>query len=461
MNRQCLCENKSLIITALLIFLSVPLFLIYGGDLLFDELEHLRASYLVSLGFHPYKDFFEHHHPTLWYLWAPLLKYLPHNQILLFYLSRILTTMFSLIGVYYIYQTARRFFGGKKTATCVLVIYFSFYFAQTMAVVFKPDAYMWSAYLCGLYHFFCYVDTKQQKHLCIASTAFAVSFIFLQTAAFLILPVALFSLYLIYKEASVLQKFIPAVIPALVLLSIFFALIHLTSGIIPYYQRNWVLNAHFGKFMEYSDLFLPKFLIFILIGYGAYIYQIKTRQATIYTHMMAFILTTDFIKNIIYLSPFPHYFQPEALAFAFLLAPMISQFPSIVKNYLTATLIIFNIFNIFTSLFVLPNKPYFEQINIIRKDKNARVYPAEIQIYTPYFPFYWFFPTVEMLDNTLFNKNKTLNMTDYIISNHIDYFMDETLNGQKFQLINKDTFSQFYELISDKPYKVYKRKADL
>ena len=41
--------------------------LIFGRFVISDNFEHLRASYLVSIGYMPYLDFFEHHHPLLWY----------------------------------------------------------------------------------------------------------------------------------------------------------------------------------------------------------------------------------------------------------------------------------------------------------------------------------------------------------------------------------------------------------
>ena len=31
-----------------------------------DDIEHLRATYFVSSGDIPYRDFFDHHHPLLW-----------------------------------------------------------------------------------------------------------------------------------------------------------------------------------------------------------------------------------------------------------------------------------------------------------------------------------------------------------------------------------------------------------
>src|ERR1700737_2568458 len=37
-----------------------------------DEIEHLHASWLISIGQLPFRDFLEQHHPTLWFLAAPL-----------------------------------------------------------------------------------------------------------------------------------------------------------------------------------------------------------------------------------------------------------------------------------------------------------------------------------------------------------------------------------------------------
>jgi len=39
-----------------------------------DEFEHLHASWLVASGHLPYRDFFEHHTPGLYYLLAPPLR---------------------------------------------------------------------------------------------------------------------------------------------------------------------------------------------------------------------------------------------------------------------------------------------------------------------------------------------------------------------------------------------------
>ena len=40
-----------------------------------DDLEHIHASWLVWQGYIPYTDFFEHHHPLTWYIFAPLVGF--------------------------------------------------------------------------------------------------------------------------------------------------------------------------------------------------------------------------------------------------------------------------------------------------------------------------------------------------------------------------------------------------
>ena len=464
------------------ILLSVILFLIYGANLLCDELEHLRAGYLISIGLHPYSDFFEHHHPLLWWIFAPIISVFPHNQFLLFYIARTLTTLVSCGSAYYIYQISKRFLGGKKVAIIALCIYFSFYFAQTIAVVFKPDAYMWFFYLCGLYHFFTYIETEKQKHLYITAVASTISFIFLQTALFLLIPMGLVALYLIYRKPSQWKNNILGFIPAIILLSLFFLSVHLTSGIVPYYQRCWILNSYMYKALTYEEPFLPKFGFFIFVGYMAYGYQIKMKQATVYTHFTAILLTISFLKNIVYLAPFPNYFQAEALAISFLLAPLVPQMPKIGKNYLIASLFVFNILNILTSLYFLPNKPYWQQISLVNKDKNALVYPTFFNIYTPHYPFYWFFPELENLDGNLFNRS--FDMNKYILDNQIDYLVDTdqletnfkvivkpTINSSGSKEISTDISSQYlfnqnmldryYEKISDYPSVIYRHKSGL
>ena len=44
----------------------------YSGSTDGDTIEHIHTSWLIHTGKIPYKDFFQHHNPLLWYIFSPL-----------------------------------------------------------------------------------------------------------------------------------------------------------------------------------------------------------------------------------------------------------------------------------------------------------------------------------------------------------------------------------------------------
>jgi hypothetical protein len=45
----------------------------YSGSGDGDTLEHVHSSWLIYKGKIPYKDFFQHHNPLMWYIAAPFI----------------------------------------------------------------------------------------------------------------------------------------------------------------------------------------------------------------------------------------------------------------------------------------------------------------------------------------------------------------------------------------------------
>ena len=48
-----------------------------------DEIEHLRASYNILAGRIPFRDFFEHHHLLLNYLFTPVVFLFPKDPVII------------------------------------------------------------------------------------------------------------------------------------------------------------------------------------------------------------------------------------------------------------------------------------------------------------------------------------------------------------------------------------------
>ena len=159
--------------------------LINSYTLIYDEFEHLRAAYLVSLGYVPYRDFFEHHHALLWYILAPLMSFIPHVSSTALIIGRSISYIISIGTGYYIYLIIKRISGNKTTALICICLCFSG--ALTWSAMFnvKPDIYMRFCFYSGLYYLLCYFYEQKFRFLQISFLIFTFGFLFLQNIAML------------------------------------------------------------------------------------------------------------------------------------------------------------------------------------------------------------------------------------------------------------------------------------
>lgn len=75
---------------AMVLFAAVAVWRVCRGSGFFmDTAEHIHSSWLVSIGKVPYRDFFQHHNPLLWYLFAPVTQ-LFYRDTAIVYAARLL-----------------------------------------------------------------------------------------------------------------------------------------------------------------------------------------------------------------------------------------------------------------------------------------------------------------------------------------------------------------------------------
>ena len=79
-----------------------------------DEWEHMQASWMIGQGMVPFRDFFEHHHPLMWYLTAPFLMNSP--SLLAFNGTRLMTLVVFAVNCGWVYGIAR-LLSGRKAAS--------------------------------------------------------------------------------------------------------------------------------------------------------------------------------------------------------------------------------------------------------------------------------------------------------------------------------------------------------
>ena len=216
-------------------------------------MEHLRASWLVSQGDLTYCDFFEHHHPLLWFAWSPLMKILPQQFEISLYMARFIASLFSVGSLIIFFFWVKRFFGGTKTACLALCFYFIIYVSWYTFSIFKPDTFARFFYLLGLYQFFAFCQNKKHKDLVWCGVNFTISFLFLQMLIFSILPLVFPTIWLLYKKQVRPKALDTALAAPLCILSAALLFLYFTDSLVEYFQLNWVFNSYLFKAATFSN----------------------------------------------------------------------------------------------------------------------------------------------------------------------------------------------------------------
>jgi len=399
--------------------------LIFSGVLMLDELEHLHATYFVSSGLMPFRDFFEHHHPLFLFTLVPLIKLLPQNTLIVLFMARLLMTAISVGTFYYIYKIAERFLGGKLCALLSILIFLSFYPALYMFSIVKPDTIMRFFFVCGLYYFFEYTTTLCRKPLIICAVSFTLSFLFLQTAVFLIFPVVLIAFYILAKNPEQIKNFLYATPLPLLFIGAFSLYLYATDSWGIYWQSCWIFNTKFFSLLDFRlPSVLPDFIIYIIMGYIAYGYLIYTQKTDFCVHTIAFLLSFSLIHNFIYPVYYPRYLLPAFFYTSLLMAYALKDAAEFIHTYLKLSLMAIAGINIIITLSIYNNIPSLLMLNQIKPTDTCFNYYSDLQnIYQPKYSYYWYAPSIESVDDYLFNRTPEYNINELIKTQKFKYIL--------------------------------------
>jgi hypothetical protein len=207
-----------------------------------DEIEHIHASWYVRNGQVPYRDFFEHHHPLLWILLAPVLSLCGEGLAVLGALRLLMLLLAFGIG-WLTWRISRLAGGDAETAWLAVAILFSSFMFIPCVIEVRPDIPMVFLALAAVERLLVFMVTGKPKPLLAAAFSATLSFLFLQKVLFLF-PAALVLLLawrftgkvraaLFWKTAAVF--FLP--------LFLFAAWLFFSGAMKDYFLCNWLLNV--------------------------------------------------------------------------------------------------------------------------------------------------------------------------------------------------------------------------
>ena len=132
-----------------------------------DDVEHLHSAWLVFQGRVPYNDFFQHHNPLMWYLFAPVLGFFAYD-IVVFDVVRIISTFIMFLNLYIVAKIIKKYMSNSWYASLIGVASVFPSYVIYSGQDFRPDNYMLFSFIVGIYYLLSYLDGKKAKSLVIS-----------------------------------------------------------------------------------------------------------------------------------------------------------------------------------------------------------------------------------------------------------------------------------------------------
>ena len=145
-----------------------------------DEVEHMHAAWMVSIGERPFADFFEQHPPVYWYLIAPVAQMTESPQVFAF-VARLfdLLCLAGFLAVFH--RIVRRVEPRAAGPWPPLLLFGAYVFTRNMMVV-RPDPLMTLLAFAALDQWFAYLAQPRVWRAALAGVLFGAATAVLQKA---------------------------------------------------------------------------------------------------------------------------------------------------------------------------------------------------------------------------------------------------------------------------------------
>lgn len=378
-----------------------------------DTVEHIHASWLVSEGQVPFRDFFEHHNPLLWYMLAPLTQIFARDAVII-PIVRSLAVIGYLLCIWMIYKIAAKYVYSKIVAQISVLLLMAIALLWKDIANMRPDIFMHLFFFMALYNFFAYLTDKKRWKLVVSYICCSISFLFLQKAVFLGLGFAVANLWLLYKKEVKIRDFIYAVVSAFIPLLIFMGYLIHTQSLADWFYYNFIFNMNLQEYYaDYNNGGSAEFKWFVFFSILAIVRFYKFTTNSFVVLMCAITVSLSFIS----FAPHPQYYQ----GYFFLAAILLGEI--IYKNKFSGILYCLLMFSILFSLYTLCpntqdakefdkiyNKASFVIKNSTPQDQVLDLGSQVCNLFNPDIDYYWFgFYNVSIID-TIYNPERYLDV---------------------------------------------------
>ena len=349
------------VIIALELIFTAVVALTWGRSSI-DETEHLHMSWLVSIGQIPYRDFFEHHNPLLWYTFAPIAK-LFFNSAYVYYAGHFFSLLISILTLIYLYKIVVRYIDSPMVALIALILYTACNWSGRITLIeFRPDVLMNFCFFSGLYYYMRYMEKQKVKNLMIAFTLFTLSFLFLQKILLLLFFLGFYTLYKLYCGQIKWFDIAKALIIPCMIITAFIGFLYYHRILETYFTLNYTLNTtlsqHFGLHQIVLRFENARFFIPMINGYNAIDFDLaaivltllsftaivlNNHKADKYMRLLFFLFLAELAIRYLTFSPNHHYFTTFKMLSCILAACLLSTVSAKSQKIIVSCFVIFYI----------------------------------------------------------------------------------------------------------------------
>jgi hypothetical protein len=207
-----------------------------------DEFEHIHSAWYVANGYTPYTDFFQIHHPLLWYCLAPLLLLLGYSTQTVV-IIRIAMFALTMAIAFITFLIARRVTSSTMAGLLSVILLLSMVMFLEKSVEIRPDVPQVLVGLVSVYFFVSFIQTQKNLHMVLAGITASLSFLFLQKTIFLLIAYALILCYSLVRRRISFRSTAYLIVSFSLPAVLFLAYLLLSGSFHDYVLTNWLMNA--------------------------------------------------------------------------------------------------------------------------------------------------------------------------------------------------------------------------
>lgn len=404
-----------------------------------DEFEAIHTSWKVLNTGSIYTDFFQHHHPLLYFLNAPVIAIVGDNIATLFVLRGM--ALFMLLAVVLVtYIISKRLFD-HKTALLSVVLLVSMRIFIHRAMEVRPDTPQVLFGLISILFLFSFYDNRNRRDLIFSSVALAISFIFLQKAILLIFVLGVVMLVDIFRRDLTLKDVFLYSIVFIISLVPFYAYVLATGEIETYIFLNWKLNLNIGGgFTPLSNVFHTlrrNTLVWAFYLPGIWLVMKSGQRSA--NRVRLVVLSLTLLASVLLAShPNPQYFMHSIPLISILAAYALTTFFSANPRRLLIIVIIGTIipaFAIAKRPFKKPNTTQIERVRYALSitDKTDRVHDPDryFNLFREDIDFFWFHDTFKGLCDRI-EKDRPMIIADMRLDPDCPYIKRDYRRSERY-----------------------------